>query len=205
VRARAAGPSDNKNFALFDFLACLILHRYCKEIQLSFLLRGHTHEDIDQFFSVLTRHMVRLGVVKTPQAFQAEMRKAATGKGRRVDVSMVDAVPDWTAAMKPFANATIVGIQRAHFAADTSEDAGGSEVREVRTPHVFRFTKRQRDGMVVMHYKEFSGDEIWLPPQNPRAPVCEWVTDPNGIELFLSHNLPPDPAQMPIQLAEYVE
>ena len=37
------------------WLAMLVHHGYVKEIHLSFLLVGHTHEDIDQLFSVLSR------------------------------------------------------------------------------------------------------------------------------------------------------
>ena len=98
---QAENASDNKNFAMIGFLAALVQHDYCNEVQLSFLLVGHTHEDTDQFFSVLTRHLVRLGVVKTPQAFQIEVQKAAAGKQRIVDGSTVDAVLDWTMALKP--------------------------------------------------------------------------------------------------------
>ena len=198
---QADNASDNKNYAMIGFLAALVLHDYCHEVQLSFLLVGHTHEDIDQFFSVLTRHMNNAKVVKTPQAFQEELQKAATGKKRCVDASIVDAVLDWTSALKPFSNQTIAGIQRATFTEQRTD--GCSEEKEVRVSHVFRFTKRA-DGAVVMHYKEFSSDECWLPPQNPRSPAHEWVTDPEGIEMFAKGNHPPDLCSLPIGLAPYV-
>ena len=35
--------SDNKNYALFCFLALLVLYGYCEEVVLSFLLVGHVH------------------------------------------------------------------------------------------------------------------------------------------------------------------
>ena len=199
---QADNASDNKNFAMIGFLAALVLHGYCHEIHLSFLLVGHTHEDIDQFFSVLTRHVAKLGVVKTPQAFQAEIQKAAAGKGRKVDASMVHAVPDWTNWLKPFANQTIAGIQRATFTEAVSEKRE-EDIKEVRSPHVFRFTRRA-DGAVVMHYKEYSVHEVWLPPLNPNAPACQWMTDPKGIEMFAAGMSPPDPVSMPKSLAPYV-
>ena len=44
---------QNKGQFLFGFLALLIKYRVFKEILVSFLPVGHTHEDIDQFFSRL--------------------------------------------------------------------------------------------------------------------------------------------------------
>jgi hypothetical protein len=193
---QADNASDNKNFAMIAFLAVLVFHDYVEEVQLSFLLVGHTHEDIDQFFSVLTKHLVNLKVVKTPQAFQTEIERASAGKRRKVIARTVDAVLNWTDALKPYSNQTIAGIQRATF--NVSED-----VKEVRNPHVFRITKR-KDGMAVMHYKEFHCHQVWLPPRNPDSPADEWVTDPNGIELLSASNPPPDLTRIPIQLAPYV-
>ena len=70
----------------------------------------------------ITRHLARLGKVKTPQAFQEEIQKAAAGKRRKVSAAMMDAVLDWTTALKPFSNPTIAGIQRATFT--TERDCG---------------------------------------------------------------------------------
>ena len=193
---QADNASDNKNFAMIAFLALLVFHGYVEEVQLSFLIVGHTHEDIDQFFSVLTKHLMNLKVVKTPQAFQTEIEKASSGKRRKVVARTVDAVLNWTDALKPFSNQTIAGIQRATFNVD-------EDVKEVRSPHVFRFTLRQ-DGMVAMHYKEFHCHQVWLPPRNPDSPADEWVTDPSGIELFSASNPPPDLTRIPIQVAPYV-
>ena len=71
--------SDNKNWALIAFFGMLIHHGYCKEVFFSFLLVGHTHEDIDQLFSTLSRFMKRLTAVMSPQDFQAEMANALEG------------------------------------------------------------------------------------------------------------------------------
>ena len=52
---QADNASDNKNWAFILFLAMLVYHSYTVEVYLSFLLVGHTHEDIDQVFSILSR------------------------------------------------------------------------------------------------------------------------------------------------------
>ena len=46
---------DNKNKYLMAFFSLLTAHSIFKEIQASFLLVGHTHEDIDAYFSHLLK------------------------------------------------------------------------------------------------------------------------------------------------------
>ena len=48
---------DNKNQFLMAFLSMLTHHGVFKEIQVGFLLVGHTHEDIDAYFSHLSRNL----------------------------------------------------------------------------------------------------------------------------------------------------
>ena len=45
---------ENKNQYMFAFCATLVGLDYFAEVYLSFLLVGHTHEDIDQRFSVIS-------------------------------------------------------------------------------------------------------------------------------------------------------
>lgn len=52
---QADNASDNKNWTVLLFLAMLVYHGYTAHIYFSFLLVGHTHEDIDQVFSILSR------------------------------------------------------------------------------------------------------------------------------------------------------
>lgn len=50
---------ENKNRYMLAFLAHLVQLRVFKEIILSFLVVGHTHEDIDQRFSVFSKGLVK--------------------------------------------------------------------------------------------------------------------------------------------------
>ena len=50
---------ENKNQYMFVFCAVLVGLRYFVEVYLSFLLVGHTHEDIDQRFSVISGTLKR--------------------------------------------------------------------------------------------------------------------------------------------------
>ena len=60
---QADNASDNKCWAMIAFLAMLVFYDYTADIYLSFLLVGHTHEDIDQMFSVISRFFKTLGQV----------------------------------------------------------------------------------------------------------------------------------------------
>ena len=46
---------DNKNKYIMAFLSLLTARGVFKEIQVGFLLVGHTHEDIDAYFSHLSK------------------------------------------------------------------------------------------------------------------------------------------------------
>ena len=48
---------DNKNNALFSCLAHLVQRGWFKEIRVNFLIVGHTHDRVDQFFSCISRHL----------------------------------------------------------------------------------------------------------------------------------------------------
>ena len=50
---------ENKNQYMFAFCTVLVGLRYFAEVYLSFLLVGHTHEDIDQRFSVISGTLKR--------------------------------------------------------------------------------------------------------------------------------------------------
>ena len=46
--------SENKNKVLFGFLSGLVHRQVFEEIYVDFLMAGHTHENIDQFFSIIS-------------------------------------------------------------------------------------------------------------------------------------------------------
>jgi hypothetical protein len=68
---------------------------------------GHTHDDIDQSFSVIARHLAKTEA-HSLQAFSAAVRQAYTGRPEsRVDYhqpepSVVFAVHDWKGFLEPF-------------------------------------------------------------------------------------------------------
>ncbi|XP_055998549.1 uncharacterized protein LOC125678464 [Ostrea edulis] len=66
---------DNKNFILMGFLANLVQRKIFKKIKLSFLMVGHTHEDVDQMFSRLSVHLSGKSIPTLP-VLQSLMKDA---------------------------------------------------------------------------------------------------------------------------------
>ena len=48
---------ENKNRYVFGYLGLLVQRKVFKEVILSFLPVGHTHEDIDQMFSKFSAYL----------------------------------------------------------------------------------------------------------------------------------------------------
>lgn len=184
---QADNASDNKNWAVFLFLAMLVYYGYTDEVYFSFLIVGHTHEDIDQLFSVISRFLRGLppSASLTPSAFAANMRDAIDAKFQVTSERMVS-VLDWRAALTPSLHTGIVGIQHRLLEVDNEE--------QQRAPHTF-WIHRRSDGHVVFHYKEYAQQPVWLPPIDSSANPL--VTDPQGIEIFSLQCPPPDPMKEP--------
>lgn len=175
--------SDNKCWTLLLFFAMLVYHGYTNDVYFSFLIVGHTHEDIDQVFSILSRFLKGIGRVADPAQFDADL-KAAMGD-RPAHFENMWCVFDWIKFLKPsLRTPPPVGIQHANL-----RTVDGAVVTLV--PHTFWIHKRSCDGIVVLHYKELSADPVWLPPLVPNASPL--VTDPNGIEFLNPNVAPPDP------------
>mgnify|MGYP000855883085 FL=1 len=188
---QADNASDNKCWTVLLFLAMLVYHGYTDDIYFSFLIVGHTHEDIDQVFSVLSRFLKQLGHVLDPQQFEAELREAMQ-KSAKATFSNVLSVLDWDTYLKPSLRKKVPeGIQHANF----------EEANQTKVPHTCWIHKRASDKRVVLHYKELAADPIWLPPlATGGGPL---VTDPDGIELFEPGFEPKDPAQVAPQEKEF--
>jgi hypothetical protein len=53
---------ENKNIYMFALCAALVGLGYFQEVQLCFLIVGHTHEDIDQHFSIILNTLKRTNI-----------------------------------------------------------------------------------------------------------------------------------------------
>jgi hypothetical protein len=107
-------------------------------VTVCFLIVGHTHEDIDQFFSTLSRYLDKRNV-----GTLSELQRAWNACFRRqVITEHIDEVPNVKEAFAPYLKA-ITGHT---------------------TPHQWRFT-RNGQGKCVMQSKSYSTDPHWTPDQ----------------------------------------
>ncbi|XP_076080822.1 uncharacterized protein LOC143051779 [Mytilus galloprovincialis] len=85
---------ENKNKYVIGFLGYLCLSGYIKEAYLSFLLKGHTHEDIDQRFSVISHRLRRVNAMTLPQ-LQKEIESSFHDKPHQEVLACVRDVKSW--------------------------------------------------------------------------------------------------------------
>lgn len=195
VQADNAG--DNKCWAMILFLSLLVYYDYIEESFLSFLIVGHTHEDIDQLFSVISRYFKKRQQIRTPQQFEQEMRSALAAQPAHI--SSIQAVLEWDKFLLPhLVKPTPTGIQHAHLPTGQAVEVQGENSEgaiDTREPHTFWIHKRESDGTVVLHYKERRVHPVWLPARDRNDEADALVTDPEGIVLFGTP--PPDPMVTP--------
>ncbi|KAL3686046.1 hypothetical protein R1sor_004068 [Riccia sorocarpa] len=71
---------DNKNWAMMAFCSELVARGCCKMITMSFLVVGHTHEDVDAFFSKVNAAQARKDIESLPHflaiVYHAQSSKA---------------------------------------------------------------------------------------------------------------------------------
>jgi hypothetical protein len=73
--------TENKNHMLLAFLSLLVELGYFERIIVSFLVVGHTHEDIDRFFGTAKAYMRRMHANSPPELFEGlERHLAKAGK-----------------------------------------------------------------------------------------------------------------------------
>jgi hypothetical protein len=60
LKLQLDNASDNKAFAVLGTFSYFVLAKVFKKVTLNFLIVGHTHEDIDQYFSTIARRLNKL-------------------------------------------------------------------------------------------------------------------------------------------------
>ncbi|KAL3682289.1 hypothetical protein R1sor_000311 [Riccia sorocarpa] len=125
---------DNKNWAVMAFLSELVARGVFKIVIVSFLIVGHTYEDVDAFFSKINRAMSGKHVSSIPQLL-AEVYSA---EEKRSIPRFVTEVADYKSHAEPY-HQTFKGI---------------------RWPVVFKFS--MLDNRPIYQYQLTYGDP-WLP------------------------------------------
>jgi hypothetical protein len=91
------GGSENANKTIIGFCELLIANGIIKTIVLSRLPVGHTHEDIDQAFGVLSKYC-QGKPIWSPQDYKTVSEEAFSKnklKAKMIDIHMVHDFTDW--------------------------------------------------------------------------------------------------------------
>ena len=91
---------QNKGKYLFSFLALLLAYEVFAEIEVSFLPVGHTHEDIDQFFSRISVYL-RYHNAPCTRSLGHAIKMAYTKRGRHAIVSHWNNIANISGFLEP--------------------------------------------------------------------------------------------------------
>lgn len=132
---------ENKNVYMFALCASLVGLGIFQEVQLCFLIVGHTHEDIDQRFSIISNTLKRTDIDSLQELLQL-VEKGTSYTEAFVSARHLENVWDWKSFITP------------HL------QTGGDTLTGITFPHHMRFY--MENGMPRVQHKHFSGD-AWGP------------------------------------------
>ena len=145
---------DNKKKYLMVFLSLLTARGVFKEIQVEFLLVGHTHEDIDAYFSHLSKALKSQNTFVVADLMKAFMESQELSFMPK----FIQEVGDFKSFVKDY------------------QCSGSGRLIGLGEMHLFRFYV-DNDGIPVMNFKRSAVDSQWLPSNKPSLPL--WKKDLN--------------------------
>lgn len=97
---------------MFTYLSMLVEHDFFKEFEINFLLTGHTHGSIDQYFSVIATAIHSSDFILSPLALMEHVVKHAfTNNDKQLKnptvTKHINVVYDMVSALAPFVNKDI--------------------------------------------------------------------------------------------------
>ena len=162
---------ENKNKTLFAFLTDLVRKQVFHKIKASFLMVGHTHEDIDQGFATISGHLRQLHVI----------------------------CPDWESLIRESKNAFLKAEDKPTIVSLAATDIFDyiafykkiidKNISYHQMPHQFRIkcfkmssSNPDRTDVVLVHYKNWSESKFWHPrydvpdePENIKVAQGQWT------------------------------
>ena len=131
--------SDNKSRFTMGSLAWLVENNYFHQVESVMLPVGHTHEDIDQAFRVISEALDRVGFVETLEKYMNVIRHAWAGETQHVELLPV--VHDFISWQKGY-------VWETDFKA--KEDV--NTLKFITTARYFKIRRRETDGVVCLWY-----------------------------------------------------
>lgn len=155
--------AENKNKTMFTYISLLVQEGHFKVIEVFFLIVGHTHASIDQYFSVLARLIWRSHFIGSPLALEYligknDLVRSLSGdswqdeggsikKAKPLLVKKITVVYDMKTALLPLIN---------------------KKIKYHPIPHRFRFEKYH--AVAAMQYSLFSTSKQLLPYRPEELP-----------------------------------
>lgn len=143
---------ENKNKEMFAYFSALIEQEIFDEIRVNFLIVGHTHSNLDQYFSVYSKKIRKSDYIASPLAMHElynsahNILKHPDMEPRRHELEFLRFTHDWVTYFGPVLNKKLVWY---------------------KIPHCFRLTRVA--GRAICQTQVFSpendGDAVWNPPQ----------------------------------------
>lgn len=139
---------DNKNQYNFMYSSLLIELFAFDEVEIAFLIVGHTHASIDQYFSVIAKAIRKVEFIGTPIALLELIRRCHESSwGQSAVIREIKVYYDLKTMFEPYRN---------------------KRIKYFGVPHIFRFTPFFGH-VAIMEYKNLNRDR-WMPPR-PAVPI----------------------------------
>jgi hypothetical protein len=142
---------ENKNYTVLGFLAWLIEMGIFREVFVHYLPKGHTHEDIDQFFGVLSRFIRCMSIGSVERLKQAIEDCCSPAP----IVSIMESCGNFVSFIRPFVNAT----------STTTTCPPELKLTGIDLPHAFMLVWSEDTKKCLLRYKQWSRHECWLPTE----------------------------------------
>lgn len=124
---------ENKNRYVLAFMAYLVERKIFRKVKISFLMVGHTHEDVDQVFSKFSHWLIHAAT--TLEKLMTGFEKCFSPRPTSIRTSDVYNITEW---LTPHINA----------------------IKNHSRPHVFKITSDE-SGKARLFWKEWSTDKKW--------------------------------------------
>jgi hypothetical protein len=136
---------------MFCYASLLVEGGFAAEVNLSFLIVGHTHCNLDQNFSVLAKKIEDAVFIGSPLALHELYSIAHTKERHRPKLNIqLRYVYDW----------------KTHF-----KDIANTEIKYFQVPHRFRITLSKQYNRAICQYMLFTPEDLvtesWLPKIPP--------------------------------------
>jgi hypothetical protein len=154
------GGSENMNRFFLGYCDRLVAFGLFKTVKVNFLMVGHTHEDIDQIFSVVSGTLKKEKCLSLDQMMD-RLSKLDLNEPRPPKCKVLHSVWDW----KYF----FVGGYLKDDVEDGEEYMTEAQAKHINmikqftTYHVFRFAKCNKEGDVFIRGKEWGRKDVFYP------------------------------------------